>query len=88
MKSSDGQKFAFGFGKSFSERDIMQTGFGYRSLSGIVFCPIRGIELLTEFFNRIGSKLSSGDFRRMTAMRTKLPDATAAKLATTLRSRR
>ena len=56
MKNSDGQKFAFGFGKPFSKTGIMQTGFGNRGLSGIVFCPIGGIGLPTEFFNGIGSK--------------------------------
>ena len=58
LKNSDGQKFAFGFGfgfgKPFSKRGVMQTGFGNRSLTGIVFCPIWGIGLMTEFFNGIG----------------------------------
>ncbi len=55
VKYSDSQKFAFEFGKPFSKSGIMQTRFGNRRISGIVFCPIGGIGLLTEFFNRMGS---------------------------------
>jgi len=64
LKNSDGQKNAFGFGKPFSKRGIIQTGFGFRGLSRIAFVPIGEIGLLTEFFNRISPYQNSPERRK------------------------